>query len=223
MGYLGEYMGAFISGTGITILASFMAVIGGFVLGTLTCLAKMSNIKILRIISSIYIEVIRDTPLMVQIMIIAFALPQVGIDFPSMFGLGSLFTGGVFALTLNSGAYIAEIMRSGIQSIDKGQMEAARSLGLSYSQSMKFIIIPQAIKNILPALANEFITLVKESAIISIVGISDIMFVAGAVVNSTYRPMGPYLLAAVIYFIITFTLSKVIGRFEKKLARSEKH
>lgn len=219
MGYLGEYMGSFMAGTGITILVSFMAVIGGFILGTLACLAKMSKFKGLRFISSIYIEIIRDTPLMVQLMIIAFALPQIGINFPSMFGLGSLFTGGVFTLTLNSGAYIAEIMRSGIQSIDKGQMEAARSLGLTYSQSMKYIIIPQAIKNILPALANEFITLVKESAIISIVGISDIMFVAGSVVNSTYKPMGPYLFAALIYFVITFTLSRVISRFEKSLSR----
>ena len=223
MTFLADYMGTFLQGTGITILVSFLAVIGGFILGTLACLAKMSNIKILKFISSVYIEIIRDTPLMVQLMIIAFALPQIGINFPSIFGLGSLFTGGVFSLTLNSGAYIAEIMRSGIQSIDKGQMEASRSLGLSYTQAMRYIIIPQAIKNILPALANEFITLVKESAIISIVGITDIMFVAGTVANATYKSLETYLFAALIYFVITFTLSRVIGYFEKKLSNTEKH
>src|SRR5699024_9518019 len=109
------------------------------------------------------------------------------------------------------------IMRSGIQSINKGQMEASRSLGFNYWQAMRFIIVPQAVKNILPALGNEFVTLVKESAIVSFVGIPDIMFVANTVKNSTYKAFGPYLFAALIYFIITFTLSKAIALLEKKM------
>lgn len=217
MGYLLNYSGMYLHGAGYTILVSFIAVIGGFIIGLLASLARLSKSKILNIISAIYVEVIRDTPLFVQVMIIAFALPQIGINFPSFFGLSGDFTGAAFALTLNSGAYISKIMRSGIQSINKGQMEASRSLGLNYWQSMRYVIVPQAIKNILPALANEFVTLVKESAILSAVGISEIMFVSGAVANATYKAMGPYLVAMVLYFIITFTLSRLIGRFEKKL------
>lgn len=217
MGYLLNYTGLYLHGTGYTILVSFIAVIGGFILGLIASLARLSKSKVLNIISGIYVEVIRDTPLFVQVMIIAYALPLVGINFPSMFGLSSDFTGAAFALTLNSGAYISEIMRSGIQSINKGQMEASRSLGLNYWQSMRYVIVPQAIKNILPALANEFVTLVKESAILSVVGISEIMFVSGEVANATYKAMGPYMVAAVIYFVITFTLSRLIGLYEKKL------
>ena len=215
--YLMDYANLYLQGTGYTVLVSFIAVIGGVIIGTLTSLARLSNSKILNIIASIYVEVIRDTPLFVQVMLIAFALPQVGIMFPKIFGLSGDFTGAAFALTINSGAYISEIMRSGIQSINKGQMEASRSLGLNYWQSMRYVIVPQAVKNILPALANEFVTLVKESAILSAVGISEIMFVSGAVVTATYKPMGPYILAAVIYFVITFTLSRLVGMFEKKL------
>lgn len=134
-----------------------------------------------------------------------------------MFGYDGTFTAAVMAMILNSGAYIAEILRSGISSVDKGQMEASRSLGLTYLQSMRYIIVPQAVKNILPALANEFISLVKESAIVAFVGVTDIMFVANSVKNSTYNGFGPYLLAALIYFVITFTLSKLVGLLEKKM------
>lgn len=216
--FVGEYYKAFLSGTSVTLLLSFISLTFGFVIGLLACLAKISNSKILKAISNIYIEVIRDTPLVVQVCIFAFGLPQIGIEFPPMLGYDSLFTAGVFALTLNSGAYVAEIMRSGIQAVNKGQMEASRSLGFNYWQSMRYVIVPQAIKNILPALANEFVTLVKESAIMSFVAISDIMFIANSVKNSTYDGLGPYLFAALIYFIITFILSKLVGIFEKKMS-----
>ncbi|MFR3072600.1 MAG: amino acid ABC transporter permease, partial [Paeniclostridium sp.] len=115
-------------------------------------------------------------------------------------------------------AYIAEILRSGIQSIDKGQMEASRSLGLDYSTSMRLVIIPQALKNVLPALANEFIVLVKESSIVSVIGIQDLMYSADIVKGNTYLAFEPLLVAAMIYFILTFTLSKLVGLLEFKLA-----
>lgn len=216
MGFIAEYYSSYISATGITILISFIALFLGFFLGLMACAARLSHIKIFKFVSIVYIEVIRDTPLIVQIMIFAYGFPQIGINFPDL-GLGNTFTAGAFALTLNSGAYIAEIMRSGIQAVDAGQMEASRSLGLNYKDSMINIIIPQAVKNVLPALANEFVTLVKESAIISIIGVTDIMFLSTSIKNSTYQAFGPYLFAAAIYFVITFTLSKLVGVLENKM------
>ena len=216
--FVNDYYLSYLQGAGVTILLSFLALLFGFIVGLVACVCKISKNLILRWIANIYIEVIRDTPLLVQVMIIAFGFPMIlGVKYPTMFGYDDTFTGVVIALILNSGAYIAEILRSGISSVDKGQMEASRSLGLTYLQSMRYIIVPQAVKNILPALANEFISLVKESAIVAFVGVTDIMFVANSVKNSTYNGFGPYLFAALIYFVITFTLSKLVGLLEKKM------
>ena len=216
--FVNDYYLSYIQGAGVTILLSFLALLFGFMVGLVACVCKISKNLILRWIANIYIEVIRDTPLLVQVMIIAFGFPMIlGVKYPTMFGYDDTFTGVVIALILNSGAYIAEILRSGISSVDKGQMEASRSLGLTYLQSMRYIIVPQAVKNILPALANEFISLVKESAIVAFVGVTDIMFVANSVKNSTYNGFGPYLFAALIYFVFTFTLSKLVGLLEKKM------
>ena len=216
--FVNDYYLSYIQGAGVTVLLSFLALLFGFIVGLVACVCKISKNIILRWIANIYIEIIRDTPLLVQVMIIAFGFPMLlGVKYPTMFGYDDTFTGVVIALILNSGAYIAEILRSGISSVDKGQMEASRSLGLTYIQSMRYIIVPQAVKNILPALANEFISLVKESAIVAFVGVTDIMFVANSVKNSTSNGFGPYLFAALIYFVITFTLSKLVGLLEKKM------
>lgn len=216
--FINDYYLSYIQGAGVTILISFMALLFGFIVGLVACVCKISKNIILRWIANIYIEVIRDTPLLVQVMIMAYGFPMIlGVKYPTMFGYDDTFTAAVMAMILNSGAYIAEILRSGISSVDKGQMEASRSLGLTYLQSMRYIIVPQAVKNILPALANEFISLVKESAIVAFVGVTDIMFVAISVKNSTYNGFGPYLFAALIYFVITFTLSKLVGLLEKKM------
>ena len=220
--FVNEYYLSYLQGAGVTVLISFMALLFGFIVGLVACVCKISKnfilSFILRWIANIYIEVIRDTPLLVQVTIMAYGFPMIlGIKYPTMFGYDDTFTAAVMAMILNSGAYIAEILRSGISSVDKGQMEASRSLGLTYLQSMRYIIVPQAVKNILPALANEFISLVKESAIVAFVGVTDIMFVANSVKNSTYNGFGPYLFAALIYFVITFTLSKLVGLLEKKM------
>ncbi len=216
--FVNEYYLSYLQGAGVTVLLSLLALLFGFIVGLLACICKISKNIILRWIANIYIEIIRDTPLLVQVTIMAYGLPMIlGIKYPTMFGYDGTFTAAVMAMILNSGAYIAEILRSGISSVDKGQMEASRSLGLTYLQSMRYIIVPQAVKNILPALANEFISLVKESAIVAFVGVTDIMFVANSVKNSTYNGFGPYLLAALIYFVITFTLSKLVGLLEKKM------
>ena len=216
--FINDYYLSYIQGAGVTILISFMALLFGCIVGLVACVCKISNKSVLKWIANVYIEVIRDTPLLVQVMIMAYGFPMIlGVKYPTMFGYDDTFTAAVMAMILNSGAYIAEILRSGISSVDKGQMEASRSLGLTYLQSMRYIIVPQAVKNILPALANEFISLVKESAIVAFVGVTDIMFVAISVKNSTYNGFGPYLFAALIYFVITFTLSKLVGLLEKKM------
>ena len=210
--FLPKYYTTYIDATVTTLKVSLIALLIGLLLGIVICLAKISTIKVLNVLATIYVEVIRNTPILVQIMIIYFALPEVGISFTP-------FMSAIIALSINSGAYVSEIFRSGILAIDKGQMEAGRSLGLSYFQTMKFIILPQALKNSLPALGNEFISLVKESSIVYFVGVAEIMFAATTVKNATYETFGPYLIAAAIYFIITSVLSFLVKRLEKKLAK----
>lgn len=217
---LSGYYGVFFEGAKTTILISLVSLIVGFALGLLICLMKMSKTKILKWPASIYVQVLRGTPLFVQIFIIYFGLPQLGVQFPDIGPISSDFVSGAFALSINSSAYIAEIFRSGIQSVDKGQMEASRSLGLGYVDTMRFVIVPQAVKNILPALANEFITLVKESSIISVIGVQELMFKAGIVRTTLYRPFEPYIMAAIMYLVITTVLSQLVGILEKKLAQS---
>lgn len=217
---LNGYYSLMFEGAKTTILISLVALVCGFILGLLICLMKMSKLKILKWPASAYIHILRGTPLFVQIFIIYFGLPQFGVQFPDIGPISSDFVTGAFALSINSSAYVAEIFRSGIQSVDKGQMEASRSLGLGYVDTMRFVIIPQAIKNILPALANEFITLVKESAIISVIGVQDLMFKAGIVRTSIARAFEPYIAAAIMYLVITSILSWLVGKLEKKLAQS---
>ena len=217
---LNGYYGLILEGAKVTILISLVALVFGFILGLIICLMKMSKFKILKWAASAYVQILRGTPLFVQIFIIYFGLPQFGISFPDIGFISSDFISGAFALSINSSAYVAEIFRSGIQSVDKGQMEASRSLGLGYVDTMKYVIVPQAIKNVLPALGNEFITLVKESSIISVIGVQELMFRAGIVRTSTMKAFEPYIAAAIMYLIITSILSWLVGLLEKKLAQS---
>ncbi|HSQ87587.1 amino acid ABC transporter permease [Romboutsia sp.] len=215
--FLKEYSQFFINGTKITIIISLFTLVLGFMIGTIVCLGKISRNKLLSILASAYIEFLRGTPVLVQIYIIYFGFPTIGIKFPDIGFIPSEYISAIVALSINSSAYIAEILISGIQSIDKGQMEASRSLGLDYSMSMRLIIIPQALKNVLPALANEFIVLVKESSIVSIIGIQDLMYSADIVRGNTYLAFEPLIIAAMIYFVLTFSLSKLVSSFENKL------
>jgi polar amino acid transport system permease protein len=209
--FLAKYYKFFIRGTGITLLISFFGVILGVAIGVLLALMKMSKKSVLRMIAATYIEIVRGTPLLVQLFIVYIGLPKVtGIPLSDL-------AIGIIAVSFNSAAYVAEIIRAGIQSIDKGQMEAARSLGMPHGMAMRLIIIPQAFKNILPALGNEFIVLVKESAIVSVIGIHDLMYNADTVRGISFKPFTPLFIAAIIYFIITFTLSKLVGKLEGRL------
>lgn len=207
--FLSDYYQLYIDATITTLQLSFVALCVGLILGVFICLGKISHNKMIKWLCSIYVEILRNTPILVQIMIIYFALPEINIVF-------SPFMSAIIALSINSSAYVSEVLRSGINSVGKGQMEASRTLGLTYWQAMKLIILPQGFRNSLPALANEFISLVKESSIVYFVGVSDIMFAANAVKNVTYQTFGPYLLAGLIYFVITTLLSIGVKILEKK-------
>jgi polar amino acid transport system permease protein len=211
LAFIFKYYRYFVRGTMVTLSVSFFGVIFGTMIGVVLSLMRLSKNKILKAVATAYIELVRGTPLLVQLYIVYYGFPMI-IPFEL-----SRMTYGTIAVFLNSAAYVAEIIRAGIQSIDKGQMEAARSLGMTYGTAMKHIIIPQAFKNILPALGNEFIVLIKESAIISVVGIHDIMYNADTLRGITYKPFVPLVYAAIIYFVVTFSLSKLLGVFERRL------
>lgn len=208
------YLPLYFQGAGYTIALSLIAIVIGVLLGSLLAIMKMSNNRMIYHLANAYVQVVRGTPLLVQLFIIYYGLYVINIQLPD-------FLSGVITVALNSAAYIAEIIRAGIQAVDKGQMEAARSIGMSHRLAMRQIIYPQALKNILPALGNEFITLMKESAIISVVGMRDIMFNAQVVAGATYMPFLPYLLAAAFYFVLTTIASKLLGIFERRLKQSD--
>ena len=179
----------------------------------------------LSFLATAYVEILRSTPVLVQIMIIYFGVFQF-IDLPSFKLFGFIrfnrFFPGVVALGMNSGAYLCEIIRSGVQSIDGGQSEAARSLGLRQSQNFQYIILPQALKNILPAIANEFVVIIKESAITYTIGVQDIMAAVQAVKGATSIIMEPLLVATALYFCLCFPTSKIIAYFERRMSRGDK-
>lgn len=219
--FINKYYPYFIDGAKYTLILALFTVLIGTVLGLFLSLMRLSNKGILKFIATAYIELIRGTPILVQLYIIYYGLPVIGIRIPSVPMFGSDFPdfiAGMLALAINSSAYVAEIIRAGIQAVDKGQMEAARSLGMTHVMTMKSIIIPQAFKNILPALGNEFIVVVKESSIVSIIGIHELMFNADTVKGVIFQPFEPLIVAALIYFVMTFSLSKLLGVAERRMS-----
>lgn len=216
------YSSYFFAGIGITVILSLVSVIFGTLLGLLIYTLRTSKAKLPSSLAKGFVEIIRGTPLLVQMMIVFVGASSI-VDIRAAGISTSLFAfiSGAIAVTINSGAYVSEIIRSGIQSVDKGQMEAGRSLGLSKRQTMREIIYPQAIKNILPAIGNEFITIIKETSIVSYIGVADIMYNVNIVRGVSFRPMEPLVIAAIMYFILTFTLSKLLGIFERRLKESD--
>jgi len=213
--FLEKYSGYFLKGTEITIVLAFFAVLFGTILGLALTLLRRSNFKPISFIATAYIEFVRGTPLLVQIYIIYIGFPKlIGIDMPDM-------TVGAVALALNSAAYVSEIIRAGIDAVDKGQMEAARSLGMNHGLTMIYIIIPQAFKNILPALGNEFIAIIKDSSMVSVIGVAELMYNAGVVRGNTALGLEPVIVAAVIYFILTFTMTRALGYVERRMKASD--
>lgn len=246
-----KYIDMFVDGLVCTVSLSFLTVIFGFILALLLAVMRLSNWHPFRFIAmdkdghikdegfaaslgrfnpvsflaSCYVEVFRATPMLVQLFIIYYIV-FANIELPAFKLFGSIrfdrFLPGVVALSLNSAAYLSEIIRSGIQSIDGGQTEAARSLGLTQTQNMRFIILPQAIKNILPAIANEFVTIIKESSICYTIGVQEIMYAVASIKGATYRIAEPLIIATLVYFCLTFPTSKIIEYFERKMSRGDK-
>lgn len=220
-----QYIQLFKEGLICTLSLSALTVVFGFILALIIALVRLSKVRPFDWIATAYVEVFRATPMLVQLFIVYYVL-FANVTLPSfkMFGFIRFerFLPGVVALSMNSGAYLSEIIRAGIQSIDLGQTEASRSLGLTGAQTMKHIILPQAIKNILPAIANEFVTIIKESSICYTIGVQEIMYAVNATKGATYRIAEPLIIATLVYFCLTFPTSKIIAFFERRMSRGDK-
>jgi polar amino acid transport system permease protein len=214
----GRYM-AYLDGLKVTIIISFLAIIIGIAIGVIVAVVKVSaansKMRWLTGICNIYINIIRGTPLMVQLLIIY------NLVFTSR-NTNEIIVGAV-CFGINSGAYVAEIIRAGIESIDRGQMEAGRSLGLNYIQTMRLIVLPQAVKNILPALGNEFIVLIKETSVAGVIAVTDLTKAAQYVGSRTWDILPPLVIAAGCYLVIVMGLSKLLAVFERRLAKGDRH
>ncbi|MED4202379.1 amino acid ABC transporter permease [Neobacillus mesonae] len=208
---LAEYAPYFAKGTLLTIGLSLAGILIGCILGLFIGLGKMVRNKFIAFPFNCYIAFFRGTPLMVQILLIHFGV------IPPILGTTNAIVAAIVALSLNSAAYVSEIFRAGIQSIDKGQMEAARSLGMNHVQAMRFAILPQAFKRMIPPLGNEFVVLIKDSSLAAIIAAPELMYWGRAMQGQYYRPWEPYITAALIYFVLTFSLSLLLSRLERRL------
>ncbi|MFC0187925.1 amino acid ABC transporter permease [Fictibacillus aquaticus] len=207
---IANYLPFFLKGAGYTIIISLLSIIFGTILGLFIGLGKMSPKWHIRTPFNWYVTFFRGTPLLVQILLIHAAVMPIFISPPNV------FLSVVVALSLNAGAYIAEIFRAGIQSIDKGQMEAARTLGMTHRQAMRHIILPQASKRMIPPLGNEFIVLIKESSLASVLALPELMYWGRAMMAEYYKPWEPYLTVAFIYLLLTLGLAFILGKVERK-------
>jgi polar amino acid transport system permease protein len=217
-----EYAPYFWKGTKVTVILSVNAVILGAALAAALAFMKMSRYKVVSKLATVYIDVIRGTPLIVQLWIVYLQLSKL-IAFPDVMIGGvdmTRYLPCLIALTMNSGAYVAEIIRGGIQSVEKGQTEAARSLGMNHWMSMRLVILPQAIRTILPAIGNELVTMIKETAIIQYLGIADIMYARNTVATITYSILPSYYVAAIIYLLLNIVSTRGIRIWERKLQKA---
>ncbi len=204
-----------LKGIWVTLSIVAVAALLGFIIGVILALFKIGRVKALRWFADAYTSIFRGTPLILQLMIIYYGLPQIiGTDIPG-------YVAAVSAFALNSGAYISEVIRAGIQAVDKGQREAAMALGVPYKKMMLDIVMPQAFKNILPALMNEFITLTKESAIVSVIGTADIMRRSYIVGGQTYAFFEPMIFVGLIYYLLIIILTLVGKLVERRMRQSD--
>ncbi|MBO5556331.1 MAG: amino acid ABC transporter permease [Oscillospiraceae bacterium] len=208
-------------GAGYSLLIAVFALIGGSVLGLLAAVLKMSKHKIPRIIANIYVEVIRGTPMMLQILLLYLGGPVITKALFHFVYTPNPVLVGTIAVGINSGAYTTELFRSAIQSVDKGQWEAAKTIGLSYSQTMKEVILPQAFKRILPPYINEFIVLIKDSSLLASIGAVELLHSADVLGAKFYNYLIPLLCATVMYLVMTLTISHFARKLERRLAESD--
>lgn len=209
---LTEYGGALLSGLGVTLRLTILGIIFASIIGVVCALINVSKNKYLKIFTNIYINIIRGTPFLVQAYIIYFGLPMA-------FGIRmNETTAGTIAISLNAGAYMAEIMRGGILAVDKGQMEAARSLGLPYAKAMTKVILPQAIRTMTPSLINQFIITLKDTSILSIIGIRELTMAGKLIIAKNYESLAMWSLVALYYFVVIYAITKVSRYIERKTA-----
>lgn len=226
LSFLPKYWAYFNYGVLVTIMISISVVFFGTLIGVLVTLIKRSHVKPLTWVVNLYVWIFRGTPMVVQIMT-AFAwmhfnnMPTIGfgvldLDF-------SRLLPGIIIISLNSGAYISEIVRAGIEAVPKGQLEAAYSLGIRPQNAMRYVILPQAFKNILPALGNEFITIIKDSALLQTIGVMELWNGAQSVVTATYSPISPLLVAAFYYLMVTTVMAQLLAVLERHMAQGGNH
>ncbi|HHJ9674368.1 TPA: amino acid ABC transporter permease [Streptococcus pyogenes] len=226
LSFLPKYWAYFNYGVLVTIMISVSVVFFGTLIGVLVTLIKRSHVKPLTWVVNLYVWIFRGTPMVVQIMI-AFAwmhfnnMPTIGfgvldLDF-------SRLLPGIIIISLNSGAYISEIVRASIEAVPKGQLEAAYSLGIRPQNAMRYVILPQAFKNILPALGNEFITIIKDSALLQTIGVMELWNGAQSVVTATYSPISPLLVAAFYYLMVTTVMAQLLAVLERHMAQGGNH
>ena len=197
-------------GAGVTIQITVLSTAIGFVIGLIVGVARISHVRLLRMLAEVYVEFFRGTPLLVQIFLFYFALPVLTgqrID---------PFIAAISACGINSGAYVAEIFRAGIQSVDEGQMEAGRSLGMTWLQTMRYIIVPQAFKRVIPPLGNEFIAMLKDSSLVSVIGFEELTRRGQLIIAKTYGSFEIWMSVAVIYLVMTLTISRFVAYLERR-------
>ncbi len=220
------YKDMFLQGLAVTVLLSLVTVLVGFVLAFGLALMHLSSSRILRLISGIYVQFVRCTPMLVQVFLVYYVVFGALISLPKFTFFGFIqferFFPAAFAMALNSGGYMSDVIRGGIEGVDQGQTEAARSLGMSKGMTLRHIVLPQAIKNILPAVANEFVTIIKESSICYTIGVQDIMFNVKSVQSASFIIAEPLLVATFLYFCLCFPTSKIIQYVEKRMRTSDK-
>ncbi len=221
-GHMLAVMPDLLHGAVVTIKVTFLSVLFGGLIGLCVCLCRLSKRKWLSLPALGYIDIVRGTPLMVQILMIYFGMPGLLSQITGGPVTISGVTAGIIACSINSGAYVSEIIRSGIQSIDSGQMEASRSLGLNHAQSMMYVILPQAFRNIIPPMGNEFIVLLKDSSLLSIIGVNELMQQGKLYAASEYAYFPAYLAIAVVYLIMTLSISRIVSVIEKRMSISDK-
>ncbi len=210
-----------LNGAKISLLLAIGALLLGLILGTLGAASKLSKIKVLRIIGNVYVEVIRGTPMLLQIMFFYLAVPLIIQGITGTRFIADPYICGLIAMSINSGAYSTELIRSGILGIDKGQWEASETLGLNYRQMMQYVILPQAFKRILPPIVSEFISLIKDSSLISTIGATELLFTANIIGANYFNYIIPLLVAGVFYLVMTMFASYISRRMERRLAISD--
>lgn len=198
--------------TGMTIFLSLVSVLIALVIGFSTALIRILKVKILNEIASVYISVIRGTPLLVQIFVIYYGLPQIGIALDPI-------TSGIVALSLNAGSYLSESFRAAILAVDRGQMEAAISMGMTYSQAMRRVILPQSLRIAIPTLSNSFIVLIKDTSLVSVITVTELLQMSSLIIAKTFEPLTIYLVAAAIYWVLITFFTTVLDKFEKQASK----